>query len=40
MRRFEGDRRSLIDELDGALYAGMVITYAYAQGMALLAAAS
>jgi 6-phosphogluconate dehydrogenase len=38
IRRFEGDRNNFLIELRGALYAGMVI--AYAQGMALLAAAS
>ena len=36
--RFEGDRNKVLIELRNAFYAGMVITYA--QGMALLAAAS
>src|SRR5664280_3626986 len=38
IRRLEGDRNNLLNELRGALYAGIVITYA--QGMALLAVAS
>jgi 6-phosphogluconate dehydrogenase len=38
IRRFEGERNNFLIELRGALYAGMVITYA--QGMALLAVAS
>ncbi len=38
IRCFEGERNDLLRELRGALYAAMVITYA--QGMALLAAAS
>lgn len=38
IRRFDGDRKLFIGQLRGALYAGMIITYA--QGMALLAAAS
>ena len=38
MRRFTGDRDTLLAQLRRALYAGMIITYA--QGMALLAVAS
>ncbi len=38
IRRFAGDRNDLLRELHDALYTAMVITYA--QGMALLAAAS
>ena len=38
IHRFEGDRNNFLNELRGALYAGMLITYA--QGMALLAVAS
>jgi 6-phosphogluconate dehydrogenase len=38
IRRFEGDRQMFIGQLRGALYAGMIITYA--QGMALLVMAS
>ncbi len=38
VRSYEGDRDGLLAQLRGALYAGMVITYA--QGMALLKAAS
>ena len=37
-RRFQGDREKFLDQVRGALYAGMLITYA--QGMAVLAAAS
>lgn len=37
-RGFEGDRNNFLNELRGALYAAIVITYA--QGMALLAVAS
>lgn len=35
---YTGDRQALVNQLQGALYAGMLITYA--QGMAVLAAAS
>ena len=38
IRLFEGGRSNFLNELRGALYAGMLITYA--QGMALLAVAS
>jgi 6-phosphogluconate dehydrogenase len=38
MGRFGNDRESVLDELDGALHAAMIITYA--QGLALLSAAS
>ena len=38
VRSYEGDRDGLLAQLRGALYSGMVITYA--QGMALLKAAS
>jgi 6-phosphogluconate dehydrogenase len=38
IRSIDGDRQMFIDQLRSALYAGMIITYA--QGMALLAAAS
>ena len=38
IRRFAGDRREFLGELPGALFTAVIITYA--QGMALLAAAS
>ncbi|MGA3019443.1 MAG: NADP-dependent phosphogluconate dehydrogenase [Bryobacteraceae bacterium] len=38
IRPFDGDRKAFLDELGRALHAGMII--AYAQGMAVLAAAS
>ena len=38
LRRFDGDRDTFLAQLDRALYAGMIITYA--QGLALLVAAS
>ena len=37
-RRFEGDRKKFLQQLAGALQAGMIVTYA--QGMAVLTAAS